>query len=96
MGLLGTSSVHRRWYGPKPPAAMISGKRDVSGETEVENRGAKVCSVWYIFYVTILKSNQRFRTRIKLVLHIALGSHLVNRKTAIVVKMTLHVGINKK
>ena len=42
MGLLGASSVHRRWYGPKQPAAMISGKRDVSGETEVENRGAKV------------------------------------------------------
>ena len=42
MRLLGASSVHRRWYGPKQPAAMISGKRDVSGETEVENRGAKV------------------------------------------------------
>jgi len=24
-------------------------------------------SVWYIFYMTILKSNRRFRTRIKLV-----------------------------
>jgi hypothetical protein len=42
MRLLGASLVHRRWYGPKQPAAMISGKRDVSGETEVENRGAKV------------------------------------------------------
>jgi len=42
MRLLGASLVHRRWWGPKPPAAMISGKRDVSGETENENRGAKV------------------------------------------------------
>ena len=41
MRLLGASSVHRRWYGPKQPAAMISGKLDVSGETEVENRGGK-------------------------------------------------------
>jgi hypothetical protein len=40
--LLGASSVHRRWYGPKPPATMVSGKRDVSGETEAETRGAKV------------------------------------------------------
>ena len=42
MGLLGVSLVHRQWYGPKLPAAMIREKRDVSGETEVENRVAKV------------------------------------------------------
>ena len=42
MGLLGASSVHMRWYGPHLLAAMISGKRDVSGETEVKNRGSKV------------------------------------------------------
>ena len=42
MCLLGELLAHRRWYEPKPPAAMISGKRDVSGETEVKNRGAKV------------------------------------------------------
>jgi len=40
--LLGASSVHRQWYGPKLPAAMVSKKRDVSGETEAETRGAKV------------------------------------------------------
>ncbi len=40
--LLGASSGHRRWYGPKPPATMISGKRDVSCETAVEKRVAKV------------------------------------------------------
>ena len=42
MGLLGASSVHMQWYGPNSLAATISRKRDVSGETEVENRGAKV------------------------------------------------------
>ncbi len=36
MRLLGASSGHRRWYGPKPPATMISGKCDVSWETAVE------------------------------------------------------------
>ncbi len=40
--LHGVSSVHRQWYGPKPPATMVSGKRDVSGETEAKTRGAKV------------------------------------------------------
>jgi hypothetical protein len=34
MRLLGVSSVHRRWYGLKPPATMISRKGDVSCETE--------------------------------------------------------------
>ncbi len=43
MHLLGASSVHRLWYGQKPLAmTMISGKRDVSCETVVKNRGAKV------------------------------------------------------
>jgi hypothetical protein len=32
----GASSGHRRWYGLKPPAAMVSGKRDVSCETEIK------------------------------------------------------------
>jgi len=41
-------------------------KKTVSGETEVENRGAKYRGVRYIFYVAILKINLRFRTRIKL------------------------------
>jgi hypothetical protein len=36
----GRHDQRKTW--PKQPAAMISGKRDVSGETEVENRGAKV------------------------------------------------------
>ncbi len=36
------SLVHRGWYGPKPLIAMVSGKRDVSCETEAEKRGAKV------------------------------------------------------
>ncbi len=39
MGLLGVSLVHMQWYGPNSLAAMISGKRDVSGETEVKKRG---------------------------------------------------------
>ena len=38
----GASSGHRRWYGLKPPAAMVSGKRDVSCETEAKRRGGKV------------------------------------------------------
>ena len=42
MCLLGALLAHRRWYEPKPPVAMICGKRDVSGETEVKNKGAKV------------------------------------------------------
>jgi hypothetical protein len=29
----GASSGHRQWYGLKPPAAMVSGKCDVSCET---------------------------------------------------------------
>jgi hypothetical protein len=36
MHLLGASSGHREWYGPKLPATMISGKLDVSCETTVE------------------------------------------------------------
>jgi hypothetical protein len=53
--LLVASSVHRRWYGPKPPAAMVSGKRDVSGETEAKRWGGKVSynSIRYIFYVVV-------------------------------------------
>jgi len=46
---------------------MIGGKRDVSGETEVEIRGD----------VTILKSNLRFRTRIKLVRTVKSTNELV-------------------
>jgi hypothetical protein len=38
----GALLVRRRWYGPKPLIAMVSGKRDVSCETEAEKRGAKV------------------------------------------------------
>jgi hypothetical protein len=38
----GASSGHRRWYGLKPPAAMVSGKRDVSCETEAKRMGGKV------------------------------------------------------
>ena len=34
MPLLRAPSAHRQWYGPKPPAAMVGGKHDVSGETE--------------------------------------------------------------
>jgi hypothetical protein len=34
MRLLGVSSVHRQWYGLKPPATMISRKCDVSCEKE--------------------------------------------------------------
>ncbi len=40
--LAGALSVRRRWYGLKPLIAMVSGKRDVSCETEAEKRGAKV------------------------------------------------------
>jgi hypothetical protein len=40
--MAGASSGHRRWYGPKPPAAMVSGKPDVSCETEAKRRGGKV------------------------------------------------------
>jgi len=42
MRLLGVSSVRKRWYGLKPPATMISRKRDVSCETEAKMMGAKV------------------------------------------------------
>jgi hypothetical protein len=42
MRLLGASLGHRRWYGPKPPATMISGKRDVSCKTAAKKRAAKV------------------------------------------------------
>jgi hypothetical protein len=47
---------------------MVNEKRDVSGETEVETRGAEYRSVQYIFYVTVSEGNLRFRTHIKLVL----------------------------
>ncbi len=42
MHLLGASSGHRQWYGPKLPATMISGKHDVSYETAAKKRVAKV------------------------------------------------------
>ena len=42
MRLLGASSGHRQWYGPKPPATVISGKRVVSGETRVKIGPVKV------------------------------------------------------
>ncbi len=42
MHLLGASSGHRRWYGPKPLATMISGKCDVSCETAAKKKVAKV------------------------------------------------------
>jgi hypothetical protein len=32
----GALSGRRQWYGPKPLIAMVSGKRDVSGETDAE------------------------------------------------------------
>jgi hypothetical protein len=38
----GASLGHRRWYGPKPLIAMVSGKRDVSGETDAEKWVTKV------------------------------------------------------
>jgi hypothetical protein len=38
----GASSGHRQWYGLKPPAAMVSRKHDVSGETDAEKWVAKV------------------------------------------------------
>jgi hypothetical protein len=48
MCLLGASLGHRQWYGPKPPATMISRKRDVSCETAAKKRAAKVfVEVWY-------------------------------------------------
>ena len=59
---------------------MISGKRVVSGETEVKKRGQKYRSVRYILYVTILKRNHRFRTRIKLVECIIQGARLRKKK----------------
>ncbi len=47
---------------------MVSGKHDVSCETEAEKRGGlKYRTLWYIFYVIDLKGNLRFRTHIKLV-----------------------------
>jgi hypothetical protein len=42
MRLLGASLGYRQWYGPKPPATMISGKRVVSGETRVKIGPIKV------------------------------------------------------
>jgi hypothetical protein len=68
MHLLGASSSHRQWYGPKLPTTMISGKRDVSCETAAKKRAAKVS----LKFGTILlklddKANQCFRTHIKLV-----------------------------
>ncbi len=41
MRLLVALLDHRQWYGAKPPAAMVGGKCDVSGETEVVLRGIK-------------------------------------------------------
>jgi hypothetical protein len=38
----GASSGHRRWYGPKPLIAMVSGKLDLSGETDAEKWVTKV------------------------------------------------------
>ncbi len=38
----GASSGHRRWYGPKLLIAMVSGIRDVSGETDAEKWVTKV------------------------------------------------------
>jgi hypothetical protein len=38
----GALSGHRQWYGPKPLIAMVSKKRDVSGETDAEKWVAKV------------------------------------------------------
>ena len=63
----GASSGHRRWYGPKPPAAMVSGKRDVSCETEAKGGMVKYRSVRYIFYVAVKFINLRFIISIKLV-----------------------------
>jgi len=45
------SSDHRQWYGLKPPAAMVSRKRDVSGETEVKIAKKSIIALWYICYV---------------------------------------------
>jgi len=42
MRLLGASPGRRRWYGPKPPIAMIREKRDVSGGTHAEKWAVKV------------------------------------------------------
>ena len=67
MRLLGASLVHRRWYGPKQPAAMISRKKMWVVKQRSKTGGQKYRGVRYIFYVTILKINLRFRTRIKLV-----------------------------
>ena len=46
----GASSGHRQWYGLKPPAAMVSGNRDVSCETEAKRKGgqASLCTVHFI------------------------------------------------
>jgi hypothetical protein len=41
---------HRRWYGLKPPAAMVSGNRDVSCETDQRQKGKYERTVHFMWW----------------------------------------------